>query len=356
MAKSLIFTYILWLFGGWLGLHHFYLGRDRQAFVWWSTFGGGFGLGWVRDIWRIPEYVADANENVEYMRHLVECMRFYKKPPFSGTRFAAQLFVGSFFGYLALLAVPEEIDEQYYWIRLLLIPAAVAIGVDIISNIGRQTTSFKYTILAAYAVSLLVLANPNSVVHIAILCALVSQYFRTYRHVAPKKRHFCTRIAILGAGGSVVILMWILFLGNNASVTTADGETIKLRDAVQHFLNSPAWRELKDTLYKIYQRARSEGWERVYDEFVESLDPLGEINAYKVLDLERSASQEEITKRYRKLAKEWHPDRQPNNQEEAQAKFIEIQQAYEILSNIKQNRARKNKKSRDSPSSFHRTP
>ena len=28
---SVILTYVLWLVGGWLGLHHFYLGRDKQV-------------------------------------------------------------------------------------------------------------------------------------------------------------------------------------------------------------------------------------------------------------------------------------------------------------------------------------
>ena len=58
---SVCVTYLLWLLGGWLGLHHFYLGRDKQALVWWCLPGGYFGLGWVRDLWRIPEYVREAN-------------------------------------------------------------------------------------------------------------------------------------------------------------------------------------------------------------------------------------------------------------------------------------------------------
>jgi hypothetical protein len=33
MAKSIILTYILWLFGGGFGLHHFYLKRDIQGFL-----------------------------------------------------------------------------------------------------------------------------------------------------------------------------------------------------------------------------------------------------------------------------------------------------------------------------------
>lgn len=34
MAKSLIISYILWFFGGFVGLHHFYLNRTTQGFLW----------------------------------------------------------------------------------------------------------------------------------------------------------------------------------------------------------------------------------------------------------------------------------------------------------------------------------
>lgn len=86
MAKSLLLTYVLWLTGGWCGLHHFYLRRDRHAFVWWATMGGFIGMGWIRDIWRIPEYVKDVNENPEYMHMLTVKMRYYTKPGFNMTR------------------------------------------------------------------------------------------------------------------------------------------------------------------------------------------------------------------------------------------------------------------------------
>ena len=53
---------------------------------------------------------------------------------------------------------------------------------------------------------------------------------------------------------------------------------------------------------------------------------------YKVLGIQRSASSDEIKKAYRKLALKWHPDKNPDNPEEAQSKFQEINAAFEILS------------------------
>lgn len=51
---------------------------------------------------------------------------------------------------------------------------------------------------------------------------------------------------------------------------------------------------------------------------------------YKILGVERNASSDEIRKSYRKLALQYHPDR--NNSPEAQEKFKDINLAYEILS------------------------
>lgn|SRR5690554_1912759 len=55
------------------------------------------------------------------------------------------------------------------------------------------------------------------------------------------------------------------------------------------------------------------------------------IDYYKVLNLDKSASEADVKKAYRKLARKFHPDLNPNDKE-AQAKFQQINEANEVLS------------------------
>jgi len=56
------------------------------------------------------------------------------------------------------------------------------------------------------------------------------------------------------------------------------------------------------------------------------------IDYYKVLDVTKSATEADIKKAYRKLARKYHPDLNPNDKE-AEKKFKEINEANEVLSN-----------------------
>ena len=53
---------------------------------------------------------------------------------------------------------------------------------------------------------------------------------------------------------------------------------------------------------------------------------------YAILGVTKTAAAKDIKSAYRKLAKKWHPDANSDNQNEAEEKFKDIQEAYEVLS------------------------
>ncbi len=53
---------------------------------------------------------------------------------------------------------------------------------------------------------------------------------------------------------------------------------------------------------------------------------------YEILNVKKDASEDDIKKSYKKLAMKWHPDKNPDNKEEAEKRFKEISEAYQTLS------------------------
>ncbi|KAF5744094.1 dnaJ subfamily B member 4-like [Tripterygium wilfordii] len=56
------------------------------------------------------------------------------------------------------------------------------------------------------------------------------------------------------------------------------------------------------------------------------------VDYYKILGVDRNAKEDDLKKAYRKIAMKWHPDKNPNNKKEAEAKFKQISEAYDVLS------------------------
>jgi curved DNA-binding protein CbpA len=56
-------------------------------------------------------------------------------------------------------------------------------------------------------------------------------------------------------------------------------------------------------------------------------------NYYDILGVKPDASSAEIDQAYKKLSADWHPDKHKANRKEAEAKFHDISEAYDVLSN-----------------------
>src|SRR5947208_5289710 len=62
------------------------------------------------------------------------------------------------------------------------------------------------------------------------------------------------------------------------------------------------------------------------------------VNLYETLGVSKSASADEIKKAYRKLARQYHPDRNPGDAS-SEERFKEVQHAYDVLSDDEKRKA-----------------
>lgn len=348
--KSLFIAYFLWLIGGFVGLHHLYLHRDRHAFIWWCTLGGYFGIGWISEIFLIPEYVRDANEDPEFVHKFIAKLQNNKKPPYSSRRFVGEVLIGFLFGQLIQMAIPENTVAGIDWAFLhWVIPIAIAIGVWTVGNIGREQGVLWQCLLAAilsYPVRYLIYDETYTLLACSVVTAFVFDTFsKEWQRTPPKRRGKLERTIKLSTAIVLYFTLWASFLYFNGTIKDEDGGEIPVSEAIQNFLASAWWTDLTQALYDSYQYAQHHGWYETWKEVFESMDVDGERNSYKVLGVSATASQSEITAAYRKLSKEHHPDKVKDEKDKkaANARFIEIQQAYNVLSKIKSSRRRKNK-------------
>eukprot|EP00532_Pseudo-nitzschia_australis_P020453 CAMPEP_0168291284 /NCGR_PEP_ID=MMETSP0142_2-20121227/6124_1 /TAXON_ID=44445 /ORGANISM="Pseudo-nitzschia australis, Strain 10249 10 AB" /LENGTH=524 /DNA_ID=CAMNT_0008238729 /DNA_START=222 /DNA_END=1799 /DNA_ORIENTATION=+ len=123
---------------------------------------------------------------------------------------------------------------------------------------------------------------------------------------------------IVDQGDQVVEAMWAL----GDALTEAE----KFDEALRVFRDASEAAPDRDG--EIAQKAR----QKVLQAEV-ALKQSKEKNYYKILGLPRTANAKDIKKAYRALALEWHPDKNIDNQEEAEKKFQDIAEANEVLSN-----------------------
>lgn len=252
---------------------------------------------------------------------------------------------------MAKIAIPEEvfggIDFSFlHWT----LPFFAALGVWTVGNIGREKGPLKHCLLAAYA------SYPIRywfydediwmLVMIIVSASAFDYWSKQWRLERPRRRGFFKRAFCICMAVSVYSSLWLSYLYFNGKIKDEDGDEVPVHEAIRNFLMSPWWTDLKQTIRDTWHFAQHNGWKETWRQIVEQMDMDGEQNAYKVLGVSPTASQAEIKAVYKKLSLEYHPDKAKDEQQKkiVQEKFMEIQQAYEILSKKKNKRRQKNKK------------
>ncbi|XP_025903156.1 dnaJ homolog subfamily C member 22 [Nothoprocta perdicaria] len=284
MAKRLLVAYGLWALGGPLGLHHVYLGRDSHALLWLVTLGG-FGAGWLCDLPQLPAWVAAANG----ARRRQQQHRAGTVPPSSAWRFAAQLAAGTYVGTLAGLALP--------WAPA--VPLGAALGVQLAASAGEQTVAAAPVLTAASVTALL---SGACVLPTSLAAAAAAQRHRRYKDPAVPRAALHGRLCRLALG---YVALAALLAG--AVLGRAGAALLQLTRSVCGIAGAALRWARGDNPDTRLQRA------------------------YEVLGLSAGSSAEDVHRSYRELVKIWHPDHNRHRAEEAERRFIELQEAYEVL-------------------------
>lgn len=336
--KSLFVAYLCWLFGGIFGLHHLYLGRDKHGFITFATLGGYFTLGLLRDLWRLPEYVQEANNDLEYLDKLHVQIKTNKKPPSSFARQSGLMMVGNLFAYLVDYAIPVELlnDHVVIFLKYLLIPLAAALGVWLTGNVGRHRGTIRYPLVASYLAALPSLFLKVQVGSFSTLAAVIvfNKYSKKWRLQREQPKPIARRFLTLIFCVLLYLSLWSSWLYFNCTIEDEQtGENIKCRDAVQNFFKSSAYLNFTEAIWMLFEHARHQGFIGLWKEIMQEFDMTGRTSALATLGLSEDAEPSEIVAQYRKLSREYHPDKEKDESKKAEKheKFIEVQQAYRLL-------------------------
>ncbi len=131
---------------------------------------------------------------------------------------------------------------------------------------------------------------------------------------------------ILFTGFSIAVIAIFLFLARDIILRRKTTYDKKEHESKKDRTYEKYHSDWGDDYEEIGKRGNSEKEREFREDVINNNLP----NYYKILELEINATQEQIKKNFRELAKKTHPDKTKENSEEAMKK---INKAYEVLSN-----------------------
>jgi len=316
MTKSIKKAYLCWLFGGFFGLHHVYLRRDKQAFVWFSTLGGLL-VGFIKDLFRMPEYLKEANEEPEFVKKFNKLKSQLKSPAFAETNFLFSVVIGAFFNYILknclLIDSDDENDLIYLKVVQVITPLVISTFVYLTSTESPTQCEFKWPLLGAYLgflVQSILFPKSNFVCSICSALFLNWNVEWNHKHFETKrnKRKLYKRVLYFSIGSMLVMSIFGLYVWNNATFEV-DGKRITLKESVKNFFNTQEMTQLIEFLQTLWNFYQAHGWRKLYNNIFYGYDPEAIANAYTIIGLNEKASQNDVDMKCRNLSRKWHPDK-----------------------------------------------
>ncbi len=346
-------TFLCWLFGGWFGLHHFYLGRDSHGFLWANSFGG-FIIGWLRECSRLKSYTDDANKTNDQL-----AMDGEQASVFSNiTRIIGMFIFGIFYRRIFFNSIPDDLSPPllYNVIILLVAPLGTTLATYLISNTGVLKCSFKYPLIGAYIGELLFghihifWGEVNAM--LVMLCTVIpTVMYWKQRRVRRNKRSCCNRLLLWSSLGILFCLLWTSNVYYNVELYVDElDQNVKLRVILKDLFDSPEWqdlkKEMKNLLYTLWESGGD--YDKTWFLFQEGIATTRIQKALEVFELDHrinidsEITESVLTKRYHELVIKWHPDKHPPSEKDhAQDMFIQIQESYKILKTVVKRKSKK---------------
>lgn len=155
-------------------------------------------------------------------------------------------------------------------------------GVHLVGNIGHEKVCMKMALFGSFLGFPIFLRNHGNMTYMALLSSvLVNTKNKSWR-LHKSRRHVCSRLAVVSLCALIYSSLWASAIYYNTHVTLADGQKVRVHVAVKNFFNSPAWAETKQTMWTWKDHFLNHGFHGLYDEVMYSIDPEGEVHAYKV--------------------------------------------------------------------------
>lgn len=279
MAKSLMTAYICWIFGGILGLHHLYLRRDRQAFVYFSSLGG-YLIGYIYDIYKMPDYVREANQDPVYVKKLEKLQFQLKTPAFLVKRFVSCILVGTVFYNLMTNCVLLEKDKSNYSIVLLLNLIAPTVSAFIIYYIGTDgpmECDFGWPLLGSnlgFTIRYYFYNIRPVNVYFVFLAPVLATFLLNWniswdkKYLEKKKTNekLYKRILKFVTLVSLFLVLFGVYSLNNFKIKDKDGNMLTLKEAATDFYNSEKFKELRNSLTQIWNFYQMHGLSKLIDQ------------------------------------------------------------------------------------------